>query len=200
MREQLELTPAQPLDLGALSRSRRNLYETGAFSIVDITREEIPAETPATPPLATPTPVTGDDTKPVRINVSVREVQPVQLTYGASYDTERGVGGIFDVSNRNSLGKARVIGLRSRYDAQLREVRTYMSQPSLRYFPLQTTATLYYREEHNPSTTLTNAFNVDRQGPFDSAGDGAREFIRVELRLPLRTRAHRGSVAWRDPG
>ena len=164
VREQLELTPAQPLDLGALSRSRRNLYETGAFSIVDITREESPAETPATPPLATPSPVTGGHTKPVRINVSVREVQPVQLTYGASYDTERGVGGIFDVSNRNSLGKARVIGLRSRYDAQLREVRTYMSQPSLRYFPLQTTATLYYREEHNPSTTLTKAFNVNRQG------------------------------------
>ena len=42
VREQLELTPAQPLDLGALSRSRKNLYETGAFSIVDITREEIP--------------------------------------------------------------------------------------------------------------------------------------------------------------
>ena len=153
VREQLELTPEHPLDLGALSRSRKNLYETGAFSIVDITRDEIPAEVAA-----------ANGTKPVHINVAVREVQPIQLTYGASYDTERGVGGIFDISNRNSLGKARVIGLRSRYDAQLREVRVYMSQPSLRYFPIRTTATLYYREEHNPSTALTNAFDITRQG------------------------------------
>ena len=152
VREQLELTPEQPLDLGALSRSRKNLYETGAFSIVDITRDEIPAEAAA------------NGTKPVHVNVAVREVQPLQLTYGASYDTERGVGGIFDISNRNSLGKARAVGLRSRYDAQLREARVYLSQPSLRYFPIQTTATLYYREEHNPATALSNAFNVTRQG------------------------------------
>lgn len=152
VREQLELTPERPLDLAALSRSRQNLYETGGFSIVDITRDEAPAETSA------------PGTKPVHLSVAVREVQPVQLTYGASYDTERGAGGILDISNHNSLGKARVIGLRSRYDAHLREGRVYMSQPSLRYFPIQTTATVYYRDERNPSTTLTQAFNVTRQG------------------------------------
>ena len=76
--------------------------------------------------------------------MSVREVQPFQLRYGASYDTERGLGGIFDISNHNSLGKARVIGLQSRYDGELREARLYMSQPSLRYWPLKTTGSLYY--------------------------------------------------------
>ena len=63
--------------------------------------------------------------QPVRLNVSVREVQPFQLRYGASYDTERGLGGIVDLSNHNSLGKARVVGLRARYDAQFREGRAY---------------------------------------------------------------------------
>ena len=48
--------------------------------------------------------------QPVQLNVAVREVQPIQLRYGVSYDTERGVGGIFDLSNHNMLGKARVIG------------------------------------------------------------------------------------------
>ena len=43
--------------------------------------------------------------------MAVREVQPFQLRYGASYDTERGLGGILDVSSHNSLGKARVMGL-----------------------------------------------------------------------------------------
>ena len=38
VRRQIQLTTAQPLDLSALARSRRNLYDTGAFSVVDITR------------------------------------------------------------------------------------------------------------------------------------------------------------------
>ena len=41
VREQLEVEPSQALDLAALSRSRRNLYDTGAFSVVDVTRETI---------------------------------------------------------------------------------------------------------------------------------------------------------------
>ena len=65
------------------------------------------------------------------IDVQLREVQPIQIRYGASYDTERGVGGIFDISNHNSLGGAREIGLRSRYDRQLHEGRIYINQPAL---------------------------------------------------------------------
>ena len=96
--------------------------------------------------------------------MSVREVQPVQLRYGASYDTERGLGGIFDLSNHNTLGKARVIGLRARYDGEIREGRAYYSQPSLRYFPVQLTGAVYFFEDRNPSTNLTRRFNVDRKG------------------------------------
>jgi len=156
VREQLELTPQQPLDLAALGRSRRNLYDTGAFSLVDITREAI---TPSGSPSQT-----DGARKPVQVNVTLREVQPFQLRYGASYDTERGVGGIVDVSNHNSLGKARVVGLSGRYDARLREGRLYMSQPSLRYWPVQTTAALYYRVERNTESALADPFNVDRYG------------------------------------
>ena len=47
VREQVELSPSQPLDLGALAQSRRNLYDTGAFSIVDITREDLEGDEPA---------------------------------------------------------------------------------------------------------------------------------------------------------
>jgi outer membrane protein insertion porin family len=52
----------------------------------------------------------------------------------------------------------------SRYDAQLREIRGSMSQPSLRYWPVQTTATVYYREERNPATEVTDGFDIDRRG------------------------------------
>ncbi len=163
--EQLELSPNQPLDVSALSRSRRNLYETGAFSVVDVTREPLAGDTPATAsPDLQAVPPAASDQKPVRVDVSVREVQPFQLSYGASFDTERSVGGLVDFSNHNSLGKARVVGVRGRYDRQLHEARVYLSQPALRYFPVELTGALFYREERNPVTEVTNPFNVDRFG------------------------------------
>ena len=119
VREQLELTPSQPLDLSALSRSRKNLYDTGAFSIVDITRENLEGDLPAQSTTTSgPDQATGSaDEKPVQVKVSVTEVQPYRLRYGASYDTERGPGGLFEISNHNSLGKARVVGLSARLDS-----------------------------------------------------------------------------------
>jgi outer membrane protein insertion porin family len=158
VREQVALEPGAPLDLSILGNSRRQLYDTGAFSIVDITR--MPLTGPAI--ASTPAPVRGD--KPVQLDVAVREVQPVQIRYGASYDTERGPGGIFEISNHNSLGKARELGLRTRYAARLREARLHLGQPSLRYAPTQTTASIYYREERNTESALVDAFNVDRYG------------------------------------
>lgn len=173
VREQLELQPDQPLDLGALARSRRNLYDTRAYSIVDITREELVASgspTGTTPPAAQTVPgqepaaEAWADQRPIRLTVSVREVQPIQLRYGASYDTERGIGGIFDVSNHNSLGKARVVGLQSRVDGQLTDARAFISQPSLRYWPIETIASVYYTDQRNPETDLSRRFNIDRRG------------------------------------
>lgn len=184
--EQLEIEAGQPLDLAVLGRSRRNLYETGAFSLVDITREPVAAAATAG---SAPTIIPGPDdapgggepdatngeeaqtgaegsgkVKPVVVDVRLREVQPLQLRYGASYDTERGLGGILDLSNHNSLGKARVIGLAGRYDASLREGRVYFTQPALRYWPVSTTASVYYTEERNAESRLADPFNVDRFG------------------------------------
>jgi outer membrane protein assembly complex protein YaeT len=154
---QVQLMPGQPLDLGALARSRRNLYDIGAFSVVDITRLDRGrglgqgADEPA------------PDKRPIDVTVNIREVQPFQIRYGASYDTERGVGGIFDISNRNSLGGARELGLRSRYDKQLHEGRIYLNQPALKYLP-KTTGSVYFREELNPPTELTDPFDTNRKG------------------------------------
>jgi outer membrane protein insertion porin family len=187
VREELQVTPQQPLDLAALGRSRKALYDVGAFSIVDITREPVTSADASGTPAAVPTSdgapapkastdsapaakastggaAEADATKPVEVHVNVREVQPIQIGYGASYDTERGAGGIFDIANYNSLGRGRVIGLRSRYDGQVREVRGYLSQPSWRDWPVKTTASIYYREDRAPETTLTRGFVFDRRG------------------------------------
>lgn len=162
VREQLELQPAEALNLSALARSRRNLYDTRAYSIVDIKRDELAANN--SPSGAESASVAADGQKPIRLTVSVREVQPVQLRYGASFDTERGVGGVFDISNHNSLGKARVVGLQTRLDRQLTDVRAFISQPSLRYWPIETIASVYYTDQRNPDTSLSRPFNIDRRG------------------------------------
>ncbi len=145
MQEQIQLVDAQPLDLSALAKSRRNLYDTGAFSVVDITRRDVP-ESGSTDGSRVDTP----QEKPVPLNVQVREVQPIQIRYGASFDTERGVGGIFDISNHNSLGGAREIGLRSRYDRQLHEGRIYINQPALTYLPKTTASSTCARSSIRP--------------------------------------------------
>jgi outer membrane protein assembly complex protein YaeT len=157
VREQIQLTMGQPLDLSALARSRRNLYDTGAFSVVDVNRRE------AARGLGQNESQLPADKRPINVNVRIREVQPFQIRYGGSYDTERGPGAIFDISNRNSLGGAREIGLHSRYDKQLHEGRIYLNQPALKYLP-KTTFSVYFREELNPPTEITDPFDTNRKG------------------------------------
>jgi outer membrane protein assembly factor BamA/autotransporter translocation and assembly factor TamB len=190
VRNQIELQPGEPLDLSALARSRRNLYDIGAFSTVQINqgdrgrREENRQASAAGDNVAGPqssdqltqadtsvqSPQAGDSSrapngqKSVPINVIVREVQPLQIRYGASYDTERGVGGIFDISQHNFLGGAREIGLQSRYDKQLHDFRGYINQPALRYLPFKTTGAIYFREDLSTPSEITRAFNASRKG------------------------------------
>jgi len=94
----------------------------------------------------------------VRLIARVRELQPWQVRYGGFYDTERGPGGVVDFSNRNMLGSARVVGVQTRYDSDLHEVRTYFSQPTLHRFPLKPIFTAFQRRE------IQTDFITDRTG------------------------------------
>jgi len=152
IRSQLELKEGDPLDPQKLSRSRRNLYSTGAYSLVDIQRN-------ALDPAASQ--------KAMALDIKVGEVRPFQVTYGAYFDTDRGPGGIVDVSNRNSLGSARVVGVRARYDSDLQETRFYFSQPLLRRFPLRTTASTFIRREiHEDFQTDRIGFSIIEESHF----------------------------------
>ncbi|HEV3196686.1 MAG TPA: translocation/assembly module TamB domain-containing protein [Bryobacteraceae bacterium] len=155
IRSQLDLKPGDPVNLIKIGDSRRKLYNTGAFAVVDILRED------QAPPDG---PTVAANTKPVRLRVRVQEVQPFDLRYGGYYDTERGPGAIVDLSNRNSLGSARLLELIGRYDSQLHEARLSFSQPLLGRFPVKLIASPYVRREINPETPQTSGFNVDRLG------------------------------------
>jgi outer membrane protein assembly complex protein YaeT len=164
---QLELKPGAVLDLQKVGDSRRNLYNTGAYSLVEILREELvgpQAEQTRARQESAPLQASALPQKQVRLRVRVREIQPFEVRYGGFFDTERGPGGILDLSNRNSLGSARVLGLRARYDSQLQEARLYFSQPLLRRFPVRTIISPFFRREQNPATRESDPFNVDRLG------------------------------------
>ncbi|MBS1830137.1 MAG: translocation/assembly module TamB domain-containing protein [Acidobacteria bacterium] len=145
IRTQLAIRPGEVLHDGKVAQARRNLYSTGAFTIADVEMEPLARQ---------PDP----EKKLVTLNTKVQEVRPFEIRYGGFYDTERGAGGIVDITNRNMLGGARTVGLRTRYDSTLREARAYYDQPTLLRFPVKTTATLFARRESNPG------FYTDRVG------------------------------------
>jgi outer membrane protein assembly complex protein YaeT len=148
VRRQVGIAPGEAVGSTGLAAARRRLYATNAYSLVDVDVQEHDAGT------ATP----GNSQLPVTLRLNVKEVQPFQIRYGGFYDTERGPGGIADFSNHNMLGGARVIGLRTRYDSELREARLYFTQPLLLHFPLKSTLSAYLRRE------VSETFITDRQG------------------------------------
>jgi outer membrane protein assembly complex protein YaeT len=136
IRDQLRIAAGEPQNVPETNRSIRNLYNTGAFARVDI----------ESAPQRTSSPVGGDAEK-VDVTVRVQEVAPFKILYGGYYDSGGGPGVISEFENRNSLGAARVFGLRTRYDSDLQEARIYFSQPLWRRRPRTTTGTLYFRRE-----------------------------------------------------
>lgn len=161
VRGELKLEPGDPLNLEKLARSRANLYDTGAFWQVDIQHRPIGragARAPATD---------ESGPLPVRLAVNVSEIQPFSLRYGGLYDTERGPGGIVDFANRNTLGAARVLGLRLQYDSQFRDARIYFAQPSTSGFFLKTAAAIYaQRQAVEPFITHRYGFTITEDARF----------------------------------
>jgi outer membrane protein assembly complex protein YaeT len=153
VRSQLALEPGDILSDDKLSVARNNLYESGAYSFVETE--------------VTPLPPTADlkpNQVPVRLVVRVREIQPWDLNYGGYYDTVRGPGIVTDISNRNMLGNARVVGLRVRYDGQLREGRMYFSQPMLRRFPVKSLFSAFTNREETTDAVTNRQIITYKKG------------------------------------
>lgn len=149
VRSQIAVKTGEALEPAKLAESRRNLYSTGAFALVDL--ERVPTGDVSVPGV-----------KPMLLRAKVREVQPFDLRYGAYFDTDRGPGAVVDFTNRNSLGSARAIGGRLRYDTDFREGRVFFSQPLLRHFPLQSIASAFVNRAFLP-TFITDRVGVSVQ-------------------------------------
>ncbi|MBK9167002.1 MAG: translocation/assembly module TamB domain-containing protein [Bryobacterales bacterium] len=157
VRTQVALRPGNVASSSRLSTARRNLYHTGAFSLVDLDLQPTPDARDI-----------QDGQQLYRLLVRLREVRPFDLRYGGFYDTDRGPGIIVDLANRNSLGSARVLGFRGRYDANTREARLYFAQPLLQRLPVHTNIATFVRREIRGVVALDGfdlpGFITDRVG------------------------------------
>jgi outer membrane protein assembly complex protein YaeT len=146
VKRQLSMNVGDALDSSRIDETRKRLYSSGIYSSVDFILEEMPGA------------AADAGTKGVHVRIRVHEIQPYRLQYGLFYDTERGVGGILEAENRNLLGRALDLGVKFRYDSDLKEARLYFSQPHITKTYLKTDATAFVQEEDRP------AYTADRLG------------------------------------
>ena len=80
IRGHLKIKEGDILDYKKTELSRRSLYKTGSFSLVELETETIASElSPG-----------GERQKPLLLRTRIREVVPYKIRYGAFYDTDRG--------------------------------------------------------------------------------------------------------------
>ena len=186
------------LDLEIISNARKRLYDTGAFSLVEIEPVEIEHA-----------PDSVGNERPMRLVVKVREAVPHRVNYGAFFDTDRGPGATVDYRNHNLLRNGRVLGLSGRYDGDRREFRGYFSQPARYWFPLRTYASTVVAREFRPSFEFSEfGFSIEQQAEIRDTliGSYGFSFVRNRIRerdpdveledVPLNVGALNTSLAW----
>jgi outer membrane protein assembly complex protein YaeT len=132
---QLDFKIGEVLDFTKIDVTRKRLYATGVYSSVDFQTEEIPASEP------------DSREKNVRIRINLRETQPYRLQYGLFYDTDRGPGGLLEAQNVNLLGRASNLGMRLRYDSDLKEARLYYNQPFVTKIHMKMNVSAFVQKE-----------------------------------------------------
>lgn len=152
VKRQLDFQIGDANNLANINASRKRLYASGVYTSVDFLTEEIPASEPDT------------QKKDVRIRIRLREIQPYRLQYGMFYDTERGPGGLIEVQNLNFLGEATNLGLRLRYDSDLKEARLYFNQPFITKIHVKMDASAFVQRETREAFSATRVgFSIIRR-------------------------------------
>jgi outer membrane protein assembly factor BamA len=146
IRRSLDLKTGDPISDVKLLEVERDLYRLGIFSRVDV--ELIPGELGA-----------ADRDVLVR----VEEGKPRTLLYGAGWDSEDKLRGLFGFNHSNVAGKAYSLRTDVRWSQRNKRSRFIFNQPYLGPYPVSLTSTAFYEEE------------IRRQDqPYDVTRFGAR--------------------------
>jgi outer membrane protein assembly complex protein YaeT len=152
VQRQLDFKVGDALDVSKIDITRKRLYATGVYASVDFQNEEMAGA--------------GSDSekKDVRVRIRLREVSPYRLQYGLFYDNERGPGGLFEMQSLNLFGRATTLGMKLRYDSDLKEGRLYFNQPFVTNNFLKLDATAFVqREDRVAFSSKRIGFSLFRQ-------------------------------------
>jgi outer membrane protein assembly complex protein YaeT len=130
IRRTLGLDHGQPVSPARLLQTERSLYQLGIFSRVDV--ELVPADL--------------DDTQR-DVLVRVEEGNAHGLTYGAGWDSESGLRGLFGYSDNNIFGKAYSLQTNVRWSQRDKLYRLLLNQPYLGDHPVALNSSVFYQEE-----------------------------------------------------
>jgi len=108
------------VDLKTLNKSRKQLYDTGAFQWVNIEVKPVEKEP------------TGDPEQPCIIEVEVKELKPYRFRYGLQWDTETSLGLTGEFTHANFTGRAQLLGTSFRLNSMERDMRIFSRLP---HFP-----------------------------------------------------------------
>ena len=130
IRRTLGLDHGQPVSPARLLQTERSLYQLGIFSLVDV--QFVPSDL--------------DDTQR-DVLVRVEEGNAHGLTYGAGWDSEGGLRGLFGYSDNNIFGKAYSLQTNVRWSQRDKLYRLLLNQPYLGEHPVTLNSSIFYQEE-----------------------------------------------------
>jgi outer membrane protein assembly factor BamA len=143
------LTPGSPAGLDAEAETERRLYSLGVFNSARVRLVPVPRSVTDTSP----------DIVPVNAIVSVTEPNKYQFTYGVEFANDYGpifenfnnaVGVAADVRDRNVFGRGMSMSLGTRYETNLKSVRTLFGMPTIGHVPIRTNVFLAWRDQYTP--------------------------------------------------
>jgi outer membrane protein insertion porin family len=135
------LEPGEPIATGRLLDVQRRLYRLGLFARVDVSA-----------------PRAASTSEPSEVIVEVEEGRARSVAYGAGYDSESGVRGLFRFAHANLGGRALAFQLDALVSPKDELLRAVLRQPYLGRFPVELSVTAYDQREVRPD------FEVDRRG------------------------------------
>ncbi len=121
IKRELDFEKGQAVDYRRFSKAQKKLYGLGIFNSIRI--DAYPENTEQDP----------KDTVPFdqsyRVEVSVEEMKPYHLRYGAQYNTETGIGGEAELVRRNFLGRAMDLGGNIQVNLREQDARAFIRTP-----------------------------------------------------------------------
>jgi len=155
IRRELTFKEDDVIDFRAINVTRKRLYDLGIFELVNI--EAVPL---GEDPDASSKQEEGTSSldKAYRVEINVVELKPYRLRYGLQFDTETsfGIGG--ELTNRNLLGNAQLLGTSFRLNLDERDLRGFFRTP---YFFTKKINTEFFSFVNRSIKPL---FTVDRFG------------------------------------